>query len=105
MWAGVNFSKPLIRTGTSFPEISICGGLPGLKIRSLTLSDARNISRSTVMKFGGGAWVEVVGVVGSLLIFYGNFFQCWCVKLLLINLLKVLPVILRINATVERILH
>ena len=38
----------------SFPESSICGGRPGLKIRSLTLSEARSISRKTLMKFGGG---------------------------------------------------
>jgi len=53
VWAGVNFSRPAMRTGTSFPANSICGGRPGLKIRSLTLSDARNISRKTKMKFGG----------------------------------------------------
>lgn len=43
-----------MRTGTSFPANSTCGGLPGLKIKSLTLSDARNISRKTATKFGGG---------------------------------------------------
>ena len=54
VWAGVNFSSPAMRTGTSFPANSICGGRPGLKIRSLTLSEARSISRNTAMKFGGG---------------------------------------------------
>jgi hypothetical protein len=54
--AGNSFSRPAMRTGTSLPANSICGGRPGLKIRSLTLSDARNISRKTAMKFSvGGA--------------------------------------------------
>src|SRR4051794_19167014 len=55
VWAGVNFSRPAIRTGTNFPASSICGGRPGLKIRSLTLSEARSISRRIAMKFNGGA--------------------------------------------------
>ena len=54
VWAGLSFSRPAIRTGTSLPASSICGGRPELKIRSLTLSEARSISRRTAMKFGGG---------------------------------------------------
>ena len=63
VWAGVSFSKPEILTGTNFPANSICGGLPGLKIRSLTLSDARSISRKIAMKLRGG------GVEGWLVTF------------------------------------
>src|SRR5215204_427292 len=65
VWAGVNLSSPGTRTGTSFPANSTCGGRPGLNIRSLTLSEARSISRRTATKFsagGPGGWViEVVG--------------------------------------------
>src|ERR1051325_3554348 len=73
--AGVNFSKPAIFTGTSFPASSICGGLPGLKIKSLTLSDALSISRKIAMKLGGGGvggWLVTVG--RSLLILISELF-------------------------------
>src|SRR5258705_6841338 len=77
--AAVSFSRPLILTPTSLPPNSICGGRPGLKIRSLTFSETLNISRSTVTKLGGGGpagWL--VAIVGcSVLIFrlnvYGPF--------------------------------
>src|SRR5690349_16932454 len=75
VWAGVSFSKPAIFTGTSFPASSICGGRPGLKIKSLTLSEARSISRKIAMKLGGGGvggWLFTFG--RSLLIFdFGTF--------------------------------
>jgi hypothetical protein len=73
--AGVNFSKPAIRTGTKFPVNSICGGRPGLKIRSLTLPDARSISRKIAMKFNGGGaggWLLTFGC--SLLILFQELF-------------------------------
>ena len=65
VWAGVSFSKPAILTGTNFPANSICGGLPGLKIRSLTLADARSISRKIAMKLRGGG-------VGGWLVTFGR---------------------------------
>src|SRR4026207_442466 len=76
VWAGSNFSRPAIRTGTSFPASSICGGRPGLKIKSLTLSDAVNISRKMAMKFNGGAeggWLVRFGC--WLLIFDSGTFR------------------------------
>jgi len=76
VWAGVSFSKPAIFTGTSFPASSICGGRPGLKIKSLTLSDARNISRKIAMKLGGGGvggWLFTFG--RSLLILISELFS------------------------------
>lgn len=42
---------PVILTGTSWPLTSICGWLPGEKIRSLTRAEARNIAES---KAGAG---------------------------------------------------
>src|SRR6185369_15856631 len=75
VWAGVNFSRPAMRTGTSFPANSICGGRPGLKIRSLTLSEARSISRKIEMKFSGGGaggWLVTFGC--SLLILIQELF-------------------------------
>jgi polyferredoxin len=84
VWAGVNFSRPAIRTGTSFPASSICGGRPGLKIKSLTLSDAVNISRKMAMKFNGGA-------VGGWLVTFG----CW----LLILILELFALVVRQKIT------
>ncbi len=52
--AGVSFSNPGMRTGWSFPVSSICGGRPGEKIRSLTLSETRSIRRNTSMKLSNG---------------------------------------------------
>ena len=75
VWAGVNFSNPAIFTGTNFPASSICGGRPGLKIRSLTLLDARSISRKIAMKLsGGGAGGWLVTLGRSLLIFVQELF-------------------------------
>src|SRR5437762_3384222 len=64
-----------MRTGTSFPANSTCGGRPGLKIKSLTLSDVRSISRKTATKLGGGggtAWLFTFGC--SLLILIQELF-------------------------------
>src|SRR5882724_4929134 len=82
VWAGVNFSNPAIRTGSNFPDNSICGGRPGLNIRSLTLSEALNICLKTAIKFGGGGPALCgVGLFGcSLLIFHSNFLVVVCVK-------------------------
>jgi hypothetical protein len=75
VWAGVNFSNPAMRTGTSLPANSICGGRPGLKIKSLTLSEARSISRKIETKFnGGGVGGWLVTVWCSLLIFDSGTF-------------------------------
>src|ERR1051325_7939384 len=70
VWVGKSFCKPATRTGTSFPANSICGGRPGLKIKSLTLSEARSISRRTATKFSGGGVVvgRVVEVFGCALL-------------------------------------
>jgi hypothetical protein len=77
VWAGVNFSNPAMRTGTSLPANSICGGRPGLKIKSLTLSEARSISRKIETKFnGGGVGGWLVTVWCSLLIFDSGTFRC-----------------------------
>jgi hypothetical protein len=65
-----------MRTGTSFPANSTCGGRPGLKIKSLTLSDARNISRKTATKLSGGGvgcWLFTFG--RSLLILILELFS------------------------------
>jgi hypothetical protein len=57
--AGVNLSSPGIATGCSFEINSICGGRPGEKIRSLTLSDTANICWRTLARFSD-AGVETV---------------------------------------------
>src|SRR5258705_5436110 len=75
--AAVSFSRPLILTPTSLPPNSICGGRPGLKIRSLTFSETLNISRSTVTKLGGGGpAARLFAIVGcSVLIFRLNVYR------------------------------
>src|SRR5216683_6455951 len=60
--SGVSGGNPVILTGTNLPLTSICGRLPGEKIRSLTRVDARSIAESNVAAgIGGLATVEVVG--------------------------------------------
>ena len=43
---GVSGGNPVILTGTKLPLTSMCGRLPGEKIRSLTRVEARNIAES-----------------------------------------------------------
>src|SRR6202045_446000 len=43
---GVSGGNPVILTGTKLPLTSMCGKLPGEKIRSLTRVEARNIAES-----------------------------------------------------------
>src|SRR5438552_599293 len=55
--AGESFSTPGTITGCSLPTNSTCGGRPGEKIRSLTLSDTASICCKTFARFnaaGGG---------------------------------------------------
>ena len=63
VWCGKSFSKPGTATGVSLPMSSICGGRPGEKIRSLTLSETESIRFSTAMKFCSAV---AVGVCGAL---------------------------------------
>ena len=51
--AGVSFSRPGIGTGCSLPTSSICGGRPGEKIRSLTLSETASICCRTFARLSG----------------------------------------------------
>src|SRR5205085_8688370 len=67
VWAGVNFSSPGTGTPCNLPSNSICGGRPGEKIRSLTLSETASIVLSTSRKFIGAPVVCVFGVCGVLI--------------------------------------
>jgi hypothetical protein len=69
VWAGVSFSNPGKLTGCSLPESSTCGGRPGEKIKSLTLSEVLSICRNKAMKFNGGGVPAGEGGVIGLLIF------------------------------------
>jgi hypothetical protein len=69
VWFGRSFSSPGIGTGCKAPISSICGGRPGEKMRSLTLSETDNMRCRTPTKFicgagvGGGAAPACVSVL------------------------------------------
>src|ERR1041384_455565 len=55
--AGVSLSNPGTGTPCSLPTNSICGGRPGEKIKSLTLSETPSICCRTVARFRGAGGV------------------------------------------------
>jgi hypothetical protein len=62
--SGVSGGNPVILTGTNSPLTSICGRLPGEKIKSLTRLDARSIALSKAA--AGMRGLDVLSETGAV---------------------------------------
>src|SRR3982074_3574178 len=63
--SGVSGGNPVTLTGTNLPLTSMCGRLPGEKIRSLTRVEARSIAESNIAAGIGGFTTLGVAAVGT----------------------------------------
>lgn len=79
--SGPSGGNPVILTGTNWPLTSMCGRLPGEKIKSLTRAEARNIADSNFA--AGIAGLTVVGPGTEILAGISRIFSLLSLQLIL----------------------